>query len=474
VWAERHAKEPCADAETPNVKQIIFVATPHLGSPKAIKAIADGYNILFDELTGLKQYLGYFERNYLLTAINQAGMAFPSLYELLPIRSSEYCTKQKPDLAKASVPVVGDNDTPVNLFDIETWRRYDLLRRIGTPPVRRSYYEHDLAPLLSHAEQLLCEIADFDPATVADVVYVFGREKADTTYGSFHLHSHAPDSIDNSTMVQGDGTVPVYSAQNFLVSSTRQTAEAQADHTSIIASPVVLHLIDDLFTKAIQRADLQTAGANPQFASLLTAETAASGKLMPVSLEPTAWSLGDDRAAIQINKDALALRGYKAADVALFASVADDQAERARLFAVAASTANTPSEQLVWIGQVARASYGAGWFPDAISNATFVDKSAPKLLKPNDPGTLHILKTAKQVEGWAYLREGDVEKFNELASQYAAKYSVAKDDFREPLLFDSPAQSSAVQGVVPPDEAPRQRMKGGRSKQLGNEGRDRR
>ena len=50
VWAARHAKEPCANGKEPVVAQIVFVATPHLGSPKAIKAIAQGYNILFDEL----------------------------------------------------------------------------------------------------------------------------------------------------------------------------------------------------------------------------------------------------------------------------------------------------------------------------------------------------------------------------------------------------------------------------------------
>ena len=104
VWAARHAKESCADGKKPDVKQIVFVATPHLGSPKAIKAVAEGYNILFDELTGLRRYLGRWERNYVLDAINQAGFSFPSLYELLPIRSSEYCGQQKPSLDKSFSP----------------------------------------------------------------------------------------------------------------------------------------------------------------------------------------------------------------------------------------------------------------------------------------------------------------------------------------------------------------------------------
>lgn len=440
VWAARHAKEPCPDGKKPDVAQIVFVATPHLGSPAAIKAIAEGYNILFDELTGLKRYLGWLERNYVLDAINQAGISFPSLYELLPIRASEYCIQQKPALAKAAVPVVGDDNEPVNLFDVDTWRRYDLLRRIGAPAVRRSYYEHDLAPLLRRAEQLLCEIADFDPATVADVVYVFGREKADRTYGWFHLHSGAADSIDSSTTMQGDGTVPVYSAQNFLVSTTRQTAEVQADHTSIINSRTVLGLVDDMFVKAIQRADLQTARANTQYASLLIAETAATGKLISVSLDPKAWPQGDDELAIEINTKALAAMGYKATDVAKVASTTLDPFERTRLYAVAASSTNEPSQQLTWIGDVARSSYDAGRFQDAIRSSAFVTTAAETTFPSNDPKTTSLQKAAKEVEGWAYLRDGDLAKFNELASSYAAKYAVTKDEFKEPT---SPLPTSA-------------------------------
>ena len=36
------------------------------------------------------------------------------------------------------------------------------------------------------------------------------------------------------------------------------------------------------------------------------------------------------------------------------------------------------------------------------------------------------------MQGWAYLRNGDIAKFNEAASSYATKYSVSKDEFKEP------------------------------------------
>ncbi|KJC51100.1 hypothetical protein UP09_03415 [Bradyrhizobium sp. LTSP885] len=433
IWAARHAKEPCANGKTPDVTQIVFVATPHLGSPKAIKAVAEGYNILFDELTGLRKYLGWFERNYLLDAINQAGISYPSLYELLPIRTSEYCNQKKPLLAKASVPVVGDDNKPLNLFDVDTWRRYDLLHRIGAPAVRASYYEHDLAPMLSRAEQLLCEIADFDPATVADVVYLFGREKTDRTFGWFHLHSGVSNSIDGSSIVQGDGTVPVYSAQNFLVSTTRQTTEVQADHTSIINSATVLHLLDDLYVKATQRADLQIARSNNQYASLLVAETAATGRLMSVSLDPQAWSGGDDKLAIEINTRALADMGYKADDIAHVAATTLDASERARLYAVAASSSTNLTERLTLITDVGQSAYDAGRFQEAIRSSAFVKVTAETALPSSTPQKVSLQRSAKELEGWSYLRGGDLAKFNELAASYATTYAVTKDEFKEPV-----------------------------------------
>ncbi|WP_298241637.1 hypothetical protein [uncultured Bradyrhizobium sp.] len=433
VWASRYARERCADGKAPDVAQIIFVATPHLGSPKAIKALAEGYNIIFDELGGAKRYLGLWERNYVLASVNQAGMGFPSIYELLPIRSSEYCSSRKPALAKAAVPVVGDNEKPVSLFDIDAWRRYDLLRRIGAPAVRRSYYEHDLAPLLKQSEQLLCEIVDFDPSSIADVKYFFGREKSDRTFGWFHLRSGgAGDSIDKATLMQGDGTVPVYSAQNLLVSSTRQITEIEADHTSIVSSEVVRQTIDDIYEQAMRRAELEPAKANPKYAALLTDEAAATGNLLSVSLDPAAWSKDDEKLAIELNRNILDKMGYKAADVAKLASLTPEAPERAKLYAVAATTANEPSQRLAWTVEIARSSYETGRFLDSIGSSNYVARFATKELPANDPATESLVKTAEELEGWAYLKDGQLEKFNERASSYAAKYAVSKDAFKEP------------------------------------------
>lgn len=446
IWAARHAKEQCPGGHLPQVAQILFVATPHLGSPKAIKAVAEGYNINFDELTGLERYLGILERNYVLDAVNSAGISFPSLYELLPIRTSEYCVQLKPILNKVTIPVVGEDDKPLNLFDIDVWRRYDLLRRIGAAPVRRSFYDHDLAPILKQTENLLCEIVDFDPSTVAEISYIFGREKTDRTYGWFHLHSGlSSGSIDGSKPMQGDGTVPVYSAQNFLISSTRQTAEVEADHTRIASSQMLSDRIDEIYDTATRRADIEPALSDTRYASVLVTETAASGNLIPVSLDPNEWTTKDNKLATEINAKALALIGYEPADVARLAFTVRDANKKAHLYAVAASGTNEPAERLKLISDVARASYEGRQFETAIRSSVFVTATAASTLQENDPNAIALIKAAKEVEGWAYLRKGDLTKFNELASAYATEYAVTKDSFKEPIseLFD-PVMSRAI------------------------------
>ena len=294
IWAAKYATVQCPVGEKPGVKEIAFVATPHLGAPKAIKAVTSGYNILFDELDDsiMQQFfLGWFERferNHILSAINNAGMSFSSIYELLPIRSSEYCRLVKPNLSQVPDPVDSEDGTPLNMFDVETWKRYDLLRgKIEPNDARKVFYNTKLATLLRQAEKQLCDIVDFDPLTVVSHVdYVYGQEKADGTFGWFKLRVSPEDSpensIEQSKIVQGDDTVPLYSAENYLVTGGQKT-EVEADHLKLISSPAVLSMVDAWYANARRHAELDTAGLSPRYASLLSRENAATGKLIPVS-----------------------------------------------------------------------------------------------------------------------------------------------------------------------------------------------
>jgi pimeloyl-ACP methyl ester carboxylesterase len=446
MWAAHFATAQCPNGAAPDVQEIAFVATPHLGAPKAIKAIASGYNILFDELDGIGHYFGYFERKFVLDNINDAGMSFSSIYELLPIRSSEYCGHEKPGLGLTADPVDGEDGNPINMFDVDTWKRYDLLRgRVEPAAARQTYYETKLATLLRQAEIRLCDIVDFDPATVVRRVdYVYGRQKGENTYGWFQFHLGKEGTIKGSSNVQGDDTVPVYSAQNYMllnkpgiepaIRRQMHELEVESNHLKIISSPTVLSLVDEWYQKGWIKAELDTARQSPRYSSLLSRENAASGQLIPVSLDATTWSDSDEKLIIDLNSKSLAMAGRKPSEVAEIASAAQDPMERANLFAVAASSEVQPKQMLVWTGEMARSAYVASRFEDAKRSAVFAIIAVNQSPTKDDAELKMVDQQARAVAGWSYLREGDLVSFGQIAKEYASESSGRVSKFKEPTV----------------------------------------
>ena len=208
--------------------------------------------------------------------------------------------------------------------------------------------------------------------------------------------------------------------------------EAQSDHLKIISSPAVVSLIDDWYRKTWIKAELTTAVQDPRYSILLSRENAATGELIPVSLDATSWlSDPDEKLIIDLNTKSLAMAGRKPSDVAEFANAAKNPTERASLFAVAASSASQPKDRFIWTGEMARASYNAANFEEAKRSAIFtsiaINQSAIK-----DDGDLKIVdQEAKTTAGWSYLREGDLTSFSRIASEYGSG-SGALSRFREP------------------------------------------
>ena len=425
VWLNKHSGTPCANSLEPRVKRILFVATPHLGSPKTIQAIVEGYSLLFDETKIWFKPLYYLETNYVLNALNQAGPSYPSIYELLPIRSSEFCTATKPALSAAAVPASATDGKPINVFDPETWRKHDLLNRIGgSADSRGVYYDQRIAPLLKKAEERLCELADYDPSKATEVTYVIGRVKTDNTLGRASLNLGTREILKNPMNVEGDGTVPFYSAKNSLVNLNGPNIETDADHISIINHWKLIREIDTWYKDAEAKAKKEIAAlGSANFDMMMLAETAASGDLLPVSLDANLWSESDNQLAIQINKRALAGMAYSVSDIAKFAA-ADiaDPLNRANLYAISASLTDVPSQKVEWLTDVAHWAFVSSKYDVAIANSELVlgTKSESRNTVTN---FAELEKHANKLIGWSYLQRGDTAKYDYVASEYKQKYS---------------------------------------------------
>jgi Lecithin:cholesterol acyltransferase len=136
IWVARFAKTPCENGTAPDVSEIAFVATPHLGAPKTIQTFVEGYAAFFEDLGYISNLFKFYQTNYVFDFLNSAGYSYPSLYELLPIRSSPYCRTKYPPKQKLA-EMVDDQVSAVNVFDREVWKKFDLLSRIKNTAAKR-------------------------------------------------------------------------------------------------------------------------------------------------------------------------------------------------------------------------------------------------------------------------------------------------------------------------------------------------
>jgi len=419
IWMKDHSSKPCSvDGKSPTTKEVVFVGTPHLGAPKAVKALSKGYNILFGELntlSGLSGIFGYFERKYLLEAINNAGMTFPSLYEILPIQTSDFCRTKKAVLRGFAnpMPVVDRRGSEINLYDAQNWMDFDFLRRIEPPALRNTFYKKSLPELLKNAELLSCELVDFDPGSVASVTYIVGHQSSEGTDGWITLARNLSDIIQGIKPTYGDGTVPDYSAANALVSRTLETKRIPLEHTALVNSRFLALKFKQWFEVAAAKAKTKIAAAKKEFLSLVAAEAAATGQLLPMPLDAGQWDTKYSQRAAQINSIALNHMGYSANVVEKLASRARDPSSTASLYALAANIQGISEEKkLSLTAALARAAYLGSDYQSSIASSEFVLAQARSKENQLDSTTMKNVTTrASEARAWAYLRSGDEKKF---------------------------------------------------------------
>ena len=190
-----------------------------------------------------------------------------------------------------------------------------------------------------------------------------------------------------------------------------------ADHTSIISGETMLGIVNDLYVNAFKQGDLETIRANAQYAFRCWSpkQRRPGNRSRCLSIRKLGRR-GTFGLAIEVNAKALAAMGYQPSDVARIASAAFDPTERARLYAVAASSTKELSQRLTWVADITRSSYEAAHFQDAIRSAEFLATAAEMELPRLVPKAVSLQKAAQEVQGWAYLRTGDREMFDEFAS----------------------------------------------------------
>ena len=215
-------KTPCADgaALALDLQELMFVGTPHYGSPEAIKVFAEGFS-----LAGGGGVFGFVKRMYSRATIqqelNNAGAMFPSVYQLLPIYEHT-CMEKVRRRINLPAPIVTHAHGIFELFSAEAWKDVGWPKYRPANLSRETFYKTHLPRFLKDAEEFLCTVARVEFPRDLRVAY-FSSDADGTTTGGLVLApvpfgnaeaSHPKTVGVTRTEAKGDGTVPYEIADN--------------------------------------------------------------------------------------------------------------------------------------------------------------------------------------------------------------------------------------------------------------------
>ena len=198
-----------------SIDKFIDVGTPHSGSPKALKILGYGDNI------GASILYGLFGLN--TQKVKEISQNMPAVYQLLP--SQKYF-----------------NDTGYYVLDMTNGNnRYDFEQ---TKDYLKSQGRNSI--LVDRADEFHQEIDNLDPADYGVETYNF-IGCGTPTIGQFYILEDGEHPIYNIRMINGDGTVPLKSAEAISAFNTYYVRDAQ--HATMPSTSGVKELIASILTE---------------------------------------------------------------------------------------------------------------------------------------------------------------------------------------------------------------------------------
>ncbi len=282
------------------IEQVIFLGTPHSGSPAMLFLMLDRYTANLDPGWISKKF-----QSRVFGDLNRAAFSFPSIYQILP-----HYTKDRP-VIKRQHHALGEES--LDHFQAKVWRKYDLLKwqREQVGDNKKVFYDR-IAPLLRDGglfQQQLAALPEIDEA-----VYFYGEKTK--TPGAFTIVHTKNDEykIVRAKRIDGDGRVPTEIASNAVrdVNPVKAHPLGKTTHGDLPkAQPFIAFLVK--LKKHHERP------SRTQFAVLArgnaTVENAmlANGALLKIPLDPAQWSRPEEKQMLELNQRVLALADAKAA-----------------------------------------------------------------------------------------------------------------------------------------------------------------
>lgn len=198
------------------IAEIIFVGTPHEGSPTALYNLMVGYTDINARWYENEVYKHLFE------SLHHSSFQFPSVFRLLPPFDPKNPTLRYCPGDRCGSP----DETPINHFNADHWKHYDLASKVApADQAGRAAFYQELSEMLQTAQEQTNRLLAFQIPKEIQRRYFFGDELP--TIRALVLTDKQPGlrmriKYDAPTR-SGDGRVTMESARHFSRQSERPT-----------------------------------------------------------------------------------------------------------------------------------------------------------------------------------------------------------------------------------------------------------
>ncbi|MDP2355120.1 MAG: hypothetical protein Q8M31_03555 [Beijerinckiaceae bacterium] len=341
-----------------NIAEIIFVGTPHLGTPEALHTLGEEFSFNVKVIDRV-----------LSAGLNKFGHWFEAPYELLPIDGSKSCIfpGKRDDVIRIDTGS-GYMDR-IDIFRAETWKRLSMPRLERVKGRENEYFDKFLPSRLAEAEKLLCDLANFEIHKVPGlrVIYFVGRGASQDTTAEILISARGEPEKREIKKVLGFGDATVaerFSNPRGIDRSYFRVAYSKK-HQFLTEDPAVSHYINAAF-EAFQLAQINTLRDKEpvRFASLIDSMTKARLLLAPPLSDWSVTGANTSLSAIsEINSAVLAATGATVPDLYKIASTHANSEERERLYRAFIGTANPEANAIRWawsVNNIANIALAAG------------------------------------------------------------------------------------------------------------------
>ena len=241
-----------------SIKHVVFVATPHLGAPKAFSALIENYYLIGDRDGA---YLERMLNSAIAKNLNDYGGTFPSAYEMLP-RVTPACTAKWTHYPLA-LNVKGSNHPVSDIFLVDLWENYKWPKGpyANDPQVRQKFLTDHLAKFLESANELTCTLAKYDIDKEFKVTRFYGADLLNTDCSIIvNVLEHRTEYTLSFQTCEGDGTVPAESANE-----RGDGIALPGEHLALLSSDAFISFLSELYAENMRQLDVayaETTGSN--------------------------------------------------------------------------------------------------------------------------------------------------------------------------------------------------------------------